>query len=78
MGHNILITQKERERAALLQLARDIVTAGETRGRPLSPGGDAIVTQFVKQAQALEHEITLLQKDRRRVIPAKHSKPEEV
>ena len=37
-----------------------------------------MVTEFVKQAQALEHEIKLLQRDRRRAIPAKHSKPEEV
>ena len=53
MGHNILIAYKQRERAALLRLARDIVAAGDRRGRPLSPGEDAMVVEFVKQAQAL-------------------------
>jgi hypothetical protein len=76
MGHNILIAYKQRERAALLRLARDIVVAGDRRGRPLSPGEDAMVVEFVKQAQALEHEIDLLQRDQRRVIPSKHLKKE--
>ena len=31
-----------------------------------------MVVEFVKQAQALEHEINLLQRDQRRVIPSKH------
>ena len=77
MGHNILIAHKQRERAALLRLARDIVEAGDRRGRPLSPGEDAMVVEFVKQAQALEHEINLLQRDQRRVIPSKHRDTED-
>jgi hypothetical protein len=63
MGHNILVAQKERERTALLRLARDIVQAGERRNRPLSPGEDAMVVELVKKAQAMEHEITRLRKD---------------
>jgi hypothetical protein len=74
MGHTILIVQKERERVALLQLAHDMLEAGESRGCPLSPGEDAMVTEFVKRAQALEHEISLLQRDRKRAIPARHRK----
>jgi hypothetical protein len=35
-----------------------------------------MVVGFVKQAQALEHEIDLLQRDQRRVIPSKHLKTE--
>jgi hypothetical protein len=77
MGHNILIAHKQRESAALLQLARDIVEAGDRRGRPLSPGEDAMVVEFVKQARALEHEIDLLQRDQRRVIPSKHRETED-
>jgi hypothetical protein len=77
MGHNILINHKEREHDAVLQLARDIVEAGERRGRPLSPGEDAMVTEFVKQAQALEHEISLLRRDQRRAIPSKHRETED-
>ncbi len=76
MGHTILIAQKEREHAALLRLARDIVEASNARGCPLSQGEDRMVTEFVKQAQALEHEIQLLQKDRQRAIPSKHRKAE--
>ena len=76
MGHNILIAYKQRERAALLQLAHDIVEVGESRGRSLSPGEDAMVTGFVKRAQELEHEINLLQRDQKRVIPSKHLKTE--
>jgi hypothetical protein len=78
MGHDVIIAQKERERAALLRLARDIVEAGARRGCPLSLGEDGMVTELVRQAQALEHEIDLLRKDRRRVIPSKHSETEEV
>jgi hypothetical protein len=78
MGHNILIAHKERERAALLRLAHDIIEAGENRGRPLSPGEDAMVTGFVKQAQALEHEIGLLKRDQRRSIPSNHGETEDV
>lgn len=77
MGHNSLIAQKERERAALLQQARDIVEAGEREGRSLPPDEDATVVKFLKQAQALEHEIQLLQRDRQRVIPSKHTKAED-
>ena len=77
MGHTILIAQKERERVALLQLAHEMLEAGESRGRPLSPGEDAMVTEFVKQAQALEHEINLLQRDRKRAIPARHRNGED-
>ena len=76
MGHNILIAHKQRERAALLRLARDIVAASDRRGRPLSPGEDAMVVEFVKQAQALEHEIDLLKRGQRRVIPSRHPKTE--
>ena len=76
MGHNILIAHKQRERAALLRLAREIVEAGDRRGRPLSPGEDAMVVEFVKQAQALEHEIDLLKRGQRRVIPSRHPKTE--
>ena len=47
-------------------------------GGPLSLGEDGMVTEFVRQAQALEHEINLLRKDRRRVIPSKHSETDEV
>jgi len=72
VGHNVVIAYKERERAALLRGAADIVEAGELRNRPLSPGEDAIVVELLKKAQALEREITLLQRDRRRVIPSKH------
>jgi hypothetical protein len=72
MGHNILIVRKERERAALLRQTRDIVEAGERRGDSLSPGEDAMVVKLVKRAQALEHEVDLLQRDQRRVMPSKH------
>ena len=77
MGHNILITHKEREYDALLRLARDIVEAGERRGRPLSLGEDGMVTELVKQAQTLEHEISLLRKDQRRAIPSEHHETED-
>ena len=77
MGHDILIAHKERERAALLRLAHDIVEAGEKRGRPLSHGEDEMVTGFVKQAQALEHEISALQRDQKRAIPSDHSQTED-
>jgi hypothetical protein len=77
MGHNILITHKEREHDALLRLARDIVEAGQRRCRPLSLGEDGMVTELVKQAQALEHEISLLQRDQRRAIPSKHRETED-
>jgi hypothetical protein len=63
MGHHILIEYKERERAALLQLARDIVHAGEQRGHPLSPGEDGMVLELLKRAGVLEREIGLLSKD---------------
>jgi hypothetical protein len=78
MGHNILIAHKERERTALLRLAREIVEAGDRRGRPLSPGEDGMVTEFVKQAQALEHEINLLRRDQQRATPSKHREAEDV
>jgi len=78
MGHTVLIAHKERERAALQELARDIVEAVESKGRSLSPGEDAMVTEFLKQAQALQHEIDLLQRDRKRAIPSKHRKAEDV
>lgn len=77
MGHNILIAHKERERAALLQLAREIVEAGSRRGSPLSLGEDGMVAEFVKQAQALEHEISLLRRDQQRAIPSKHRHTED-
>jgi len=76
MGHNILITQKERERADLLRQARDIVEAGNSRGYPLSPDEDKTVTEFVKQAQTIEHEIQLLQRDQQRASASKHNKVE--
>jgi hypothetical protein len=65
MGHNILIAAKERERAAMLRLAGEIVEVAGRRGRALSPGEDAIAVQLVKKAQALEREIIRLQWDRR-------------
>ena len=65
MGHNILIAAKERERAAMLRLAGEIVEVAGRRGRALTPGEDAIVVQLVKKAQALEREIIRLQWDRR-------------
>jgi len=77
MGHNILIAHKEREHDALLRLAREIVEVGDRRGRPLSPGEDAMVTEFVKKAQVLEHEISLLRKDQRRAIPSNHRETED-
>jgi hypothetical protein len=77
MGHNFLIAHKEQERTALLRLARDIVEAGGRKGRPLSLGEDAMVAEFAKQAQALEHEISLLRRDQRRVIPSKHREAED-
>jgi len=77
MGHNILIAHKERERAFLLQRARQVVEAVESKDRSLSPEEDAIVTGFLQQAQALEHEINLLQRDRKRAIPARHRKVED-
>jgi hypothetical protein len=77
MGHTILIAQKERERAALLQLAHDLLQAGESTGSPLSPEEDARVTDYVKRAQALEHEIGLLQRDRKKTIPSKHHGTED-
>ena len=72
MGHKVLVAYKERERAALLRQAAEMVEAGERRNRPLSLGEDAMVVEFLKKAQALEHEITLLQRDQRRVNPSKH------
>jgi hypothetical protein len=77
MGHDILITHKEREYDALLRLAREIVEAGERRGRPLSPGEDAMVSEFLKRAQVLEQEISLLRRDQWRVIPSKHRETED-
>jgi hypothetical protein len=35
-----------------------------------------MVTGFLKQAQALEHEINFLQRDRKRAVPSKHAKTE--
>ena len=78
MGHNILIAQKERECAALFQQARDIVEAGVGEGRSLSPREDAMAVEFLKRAQVLEHEIRVLQRDRPRLIPSKHTKAEGV
>jgi hypothetical protein len=77
MGHNILIAHKEREHDALLRLAREIVEVGDRRGRPLSPGEDAMVTEFVKKAQTLEHEISVLRRDQRRAIPSNHGETED-
>jgi hypothetical protein len=76
MGHTSLIAQKERERAALLQQGRDTVEAGEREGRSLSPEQDAMVVTLLKQAKTLEQEIQLLQRDRQRAIPSKHTKEE--
>lgn len=76
MGHTSLIAQKERERADLLQQARDIVEAGEREGRSLSPEQDAMVVKLLKQAKTLEQEIQLLQRDRQRAIPSKHTRAE--
>ena len=76
MGHTSLIAQKERERAALLQQGRDTVEAGEREGRSLSLEQDATVVKLLKQAKTLEQEIQLLQRDRRRAIPSKHTKAE--
>jgi hypothetical protein len=70
MGHNILlIAAKERERAAMLRLAGEIVEVAGKRGRALSPGEDAIAVQLVKKAQALEREINRLQGDRQSATP---------
>ena len=77
MGHNIIIAYKQRERAARLRLASDIVEAGERRGCPLSPREDAIVVELVKQAQVLEREIDRLQRDQRRAIPSNHTETED-
>jgi hypothetical protein len=77
MGHNVAIAHRERERAALLRLAADIVEAGKRRNRPLSHGEDAMVVELVKRAQALEHEVNRLQRDQRRVIPSKHPEAED-
>jgi len=77
MGHNVAIAHKERERAALLRLAADIVEAGERRCRPLSRGEDAMVVELVKRAQELGHEINHLQRDQRRVIPSRHPEAED-
>ena len=77
MGHNTLITHKERERVGLLQLAREIVEAGLTRGRALSRGEDGMVTELVRQAQVLESEIKSLRKDQQRVTPSNHKKTED-
>ena len=77
MGHHIIIAHKERERAALLQLVREIVAAADQTGRLLSPGEDAMVTEFVSKAQALEREINHLQRDQKRAIPSKHQKAED-
>ena len=78
MGHNILIAYKERERVAFLRLAGDIVETGDRRGRPLSPGEDAMVVELLEKAQTLEGEITRLKGDQRRVIPSKHGNAEEI
>jgi hypothetical protein len=78
MGQEVVIAEKERERAALLRLAGEIVDTGDRRGRPLSRGEDAVVVELVKKAQLLEHEINRLQLDRRWVNPSEHIKPEEV
>jgi hypothetical protein len=53
-----------------------MVEAGEREGRSLSPGEDAMVVKFLKQAQTLEHQIQLLQRDRQRAIPSNHTKAE--
>jgi hypothetical protein len=78
MGLNILIAAKERERAAMLRLAGEIVEVAGRRGRALSLGEDAIAVQLVKKAQALEREINRLQWDRRGVISSKHNAPEDL
>jgi hypothetical protein len=72
MGHNIIIAYKQRERAARLRLASDIVEAGQRRGCPLSPGEDGIVVELVKQAQVLEQEIDRLQRDQPCAISSNH------
>ena len=77
MGHNVLIALKERERAALLRLAGEMVASGERRGNPLSRGEDGMVVELVKKAQLLEHEIRRLQLGQRRVIPLKHDEADE-
>ena len=77
MGHHILIAVKGRERAALLRLAGEMIKTEQQRNRPQSPGEDAMILELVKKAQALEHEITFLQKDRRRSIPSKHGKADD-
>jgi hypothetical protein len=78
MGYDILIAYKERERAALLRLASEVVEVGESRGCPLSPGEDAMVVELVRQAQALEHEISRLQIDQRRAMLSKHGEGEDI
>ena len=77
MGHSVLIALKERERAALLRLAGEIVDSGERRGSPLSRGEDAMVVELVKKAHLLEREMKRLQLDQRRVIPLKHDEADE-
>jgi hypothetical protein len=76
MGHKILIAQKVRECAALLQQARVIVEVGQREGRSLSSREDAAAAELLKRAQALEHEIQVLHRDRQRLIPSKHTKAE--
>ncbi len=72
-----MIAVKERERAALLRLAGEMVAAGERRGSPFSRGEDAMVVELVRKAQLLEREIKHLQLDQRRVIPLKHDEANE-
>jgi hypothetical protein len=72
MGHRVIIAQKERERAGMLKLAREMVVAVEQRHRRLSPGEDAMIIEILKKARTLEDEIDRLQKDRRRLNPSKH------
>jgi hypothetical protein len=77
MGHSVLIAVKERECAALLRLAGEMVAASERRGSPLSRGEDAMVVELVKKAHLLEREVKRLQLDQRRVIPLKHDEADE-
>ena len=61
MGDSIMIVHKEQERVSLLRLAKTIVGTARGRGRNLSQGEDAMVVELMKQAQALELEISRLQ-----------------
>jgi hypothetical protein len=66
MGHDIAISTKEQERAALLREAAALLSLSENEDRSPGPEEDARIVELVASAQQLEHEISHLTKDKRR------------